>query len=284
MGSKNHNFFEMSSQVTISTQGKKKRSSSFVKKSGSSRSKKISSKRSTGALVLFRGPKRNAILPERYTCPIVTTMMAYIAVGDISPTAGNYMNFSPNTLVQPFNQTYIINTAVNTYSFHGSYVQGYSASTPACGLATLGSLYEQYKVHKYTIECCVQPQTGSDTVSACLVPLGTQQIPNSIAANVNMAVMSGQPGAIAKVCSSGVSSIYNRLVLSRSVYEDLGYTKSQYEDEASTDINTDPNANNKVFCGLFMQILDGSTNADRIVVTWKLVQYVTFSNLASQLV
>ena len=55
----------MSSQVTISTQGKKKRSSSYVKKSaGSAVEKKISSKRSTGALVLFRGPEENAILPR----------------------------------------------------------------------------------------------------------------------------------------------------------------------------------------------------------------------------
>lgn len=211
-------------------------------------------------------------------------MMAYIATPDMSAGAGNYMDFCPNTLVQPFNQTYIINTSANSYSFHGNYTQGYQASTPACGLATLGSLYEQYKVHKYTVEVVVQPQTGSDTVAACLMPLGTSQIPNSIAGNVNMAVFSGQPGAMTKVCSNGVSSRYNRLVLSRNVYEDLGYTKSQYEDEASTDINTDPVANNKVYCGLFLQMLDGATNTDRIVITWKLVQYVTFSNLVPQLV
>jgi len=191
------------------------------------------------------------------------------------------MDVLVNSLFHPFSTTYVVNTAANTYSMHGSFVNGFSSTVNPMGYSALASLYTLYKFLSYELEVSVQVQSNGDTVMLCMFPVGNEEIPSAAAGNVNLLVFQGQPKFQSVICASGTASRYNTLKIRQPVHELLGKRKSQWDDLDGTVIAGQP-ATDQGYAAIFLQGMDGATNAYPVVVSVKLRQWVELTDLVQQ--
>jgi hypothetical protein len=220
------------------------------------------------------------MFPERFRTVVESNLAFYIPASNIA-VAGNYMDVLVNSLYHPFQTTYVVSTAVNAYSMHGSYVNGFSSTQNPMGYSTLASLYTLYKVLEYELTVTCQPQSTGDTIALCIFPIGNEEIPSAAAGNVNLQVFEGQPKFQSVVCANGVAAKFNSLQLRQPVHELLGKRKSQWLDTDGVGLGAQP-PNDAGYAAIFLQGLDGATNASPVCVSVKLRQWVELTDLIQQ--
>lgn len=251
-------------------------------------SRRSSSSSSMGTTALTVRPGRwlagAQILPDRLNTVFETTGSWYVPATNMSASAGNFMNIMVNSIYQPFQGGYPVTTAVNTYSMHGAWVQGYSGTQNPIGYNGVANLYTNYKVKKIKIQVTCQPQNSGDTTQVVVFPIGSEAIPSSAAGSVNLQVMLGQPRNKTAVCVNGATSKYNTVTLSENVWDILGKRKAQYMDTLGTAIGAQPpNASDQAFVGIFAQILDNATNSAPVVFSVRMWQYTELTDLIQQI-
>lgn len=255
----------------------------FIRMSSNRRNnKKRQSRKKSGSESLTMRPGRlgQLILPERFRTVLESNLAFYIPATNIA-VAGNYMDVLVNSFYHPFQTTYVVSTAVNTYSMHGSYVNGFSSTQNPMGYSTFAALYTLYKVMSYELVVTCQPQNTGDTVALCIFPIGNEEIPSATAANVNLQVFEGQPKFRSVVCANGVAAKFNTLSIRQPVHDLLGKRPSQWMDTDGTALGAQP-ATDAGYCGIFIQGLDGASNTSPIVVSVKLRQWIEFTDLVQQ--
>jgi len=219
--------------------------------------------------------------PDRTRTFLDTTMECYLPVTSLA-TAGNYMDVLVNSVYHPFQTTYVVNTSANSYSFHGAFVNGYSSTVNPPFLSSFATLYEFYKVLRFSLVVTVQPQTGGDTVTSVICPLGNEEIPSTAAASVNLLVFGGQSKAKMWTSASTTAAKYNTRTLSMRVSESLKWREQLWLDQPPTLVTQQP-ASAQSYVGIFLQGMDGASNTSPIVVSIKLTQEVEFSGLLPQI-
>lgn len=227
---------------------------------------------------LFKSP---SILPAKKVVKMVGNMEFFVAVGQ-GHTAGNYMNFRANDIFVPYSTTYFPTQTVaglgQPYAMSGTYTNGFATTIGPIGYTFWTSAYEAYKVKKFRIKVTVQPTNSQDTANVCLLPLGNDAIPNTAAANVNMNVFGGQPGAKSKVVSNAVSEAGNSLILAGTVADLLGLSYQQWEDQPFTQVGNSPGGLAVGNIGLFIQEMAGA-NVAPLTVSINMTQWVEFSDV-----
>jgi len=118
---------------------------------------------SSSSLSLFRN--RFQILPDRLKTVLESSYQWYVPATNMSAAAGNYTNIMINSIYQPFNAGYPVNTGVNTYSMHGSPTQGYSGVQNPIGYNQLAALYTLYKVIRLRLRLYVKRKTAGILLS-----------------------------------------------------------------------------------------------------------------------
>lgn len=280
------------SQVTIrstSSKGLSKKALSVMRKSSFVRRANLALRRSSslGTTSLTVRPGRGLagaqILPDRLNTVFESTGSFYIPAGNMAAAAGNYMNMVANSIYQPFQGGYPVTTAVNAYSMHGAWAQGYTGLQNPIGYNGIANLYSLYKVKKVIVEFCIQPQSSGDTTQAVAFPIGSEAIPSAAAGSVNLQVMLGQPRNKTVVAAAGATAKYQTIRIQEFIHDILGRRKAQWNDEASTAIGSQPVAADQAFVGLFLQSLDGATNASPVVVSVRMWQHVELTDLIQQI-
>jgi len=165
---------------------------------------------------------------------------------------------------------------------HGTFVQGYSTGAKPMGYSTLAALYNLYKVLRYEIEVTAQPQNSGDTLTLCMFPVGNEEIPSSLAANLNLYVFQSQPKFQSVVCANGVASRFNTLKFSQPVHELLGKREAQWMDLDGTILGTQPGTDTGYF-GIYLQAMDGAVNSAPICVSIRLRQVAELTDLIQQI-
>lgn len=220
------------------------------------------------------------ILPDRINTVFESTISFYVPTSNMAPLAGNYTNIMVNSIYQPFNAGYPVNTAVNTYSMHGSFVQGYTGTQNPIGYNGVANLYTSYKVKRIVIQVTIQPQNSADVTQAVLFPIGSETIPSAAAGSTNLQVMLGQPRNRTVVCANAVAAKAQTLTLRENCWDILGKRKAQYMDTLGTAIGSQPpNQSDQAFVGLFLQALGGTTNSAPVCVSIRLWQYTELTDL-----
>jgi hypothetical protein len=209
------------------------------------------------------------------------SLCAYIPATNLS-TAGNYIDVAVNSLYHPFQTTYVVNTAANTYSFHGNYTNGFSATVNPPGYAELATLYQLYKVLKWELVVTVQPQGGDTAVKIVVLPLGNEEIPSSSASYVNLLVMEGAPRSRSKICASGAPASAQTVRLAEPTYITLGKRRSQWLDLNGTLMAGQPSE--IAYAGIFIQTVSGASNTNPMPLIVTLRQTVELTDLFPQII
>lgn len=200
----------------------------------------------------------------------------------MSYLAGNYMSVAVNTIYVPFNTAYVVNSAVNTYSMHGSYVQGSSGTQAPLGITMFAPLYTLYKVMRYRLTAIMGVASAADQYQAVMFPIGAlEQIPSTAAAYVNLSTFLGQPGAMNTVVTNGAQQ--PKMVLAQETHVLLGKRKQQWLDIDSVPLASAPATNDIGYVGLFFQPLNGTTNTNPTTCSLILEQEVEFSDFIAQI-
>jgi hypothetical protein len=220
-------------------------------------------------------------MPARLRRTLRTTLSFYVPAGNSTAAAGNYTNMCVNTLYTPFNAGYPVNTAANTYSMHGSYVQGFSATSEPAGYTIFQTLYTLYKVMRYKITVRPQCATAADQFGVVLLPQSNEAIPSASAGYMNLLVLQSQPRAKYADVINGAKQ--TSLVHSEGVHITLGKRAEQWMNIDSVPFNSAPTTADLAYCGLFFQPLNGSANQAVITCTIILEQEVEFSGLVAQI-
>jgi hypothetical protein len=207
-------------------------------------------------------------------------MCFYLPAGNMTATAGNYMSVAVNSFFTPFNSGYPINTAANTYSMHGAYVQGYSGTTQSVGYTELVALYSLYKVKKWKLTVKPQCATAADEFHVVVVSIGNEQIPSASATYVNVSVLSSQPRAKTGQC---IFSHLNKLSLAEHVHTTLGKRREQWLAIDGVPLTGAPATNDIAYAGIFFQAMNGSANQANVSIQITLDQEVEFTDLIAQI-
>lgn len=281
-------FYQMSSQITITPKGRSRSSiaAAMVRNVRKHRAAAFAKKRAGTTSLIVRPGRSLAgaqILPDRLTTVLESSGSFYVPASNMAAAAGNYMNIVANSIYQPFQGGYPVNTAVNTYSMHGSWVQGYTGTQNPIGYTGVAALYSLYKVKRVKLQVTCQTQAGGDTTQLVVFPIGSEAIPSAAAGSTNLQVMLGQPHNKTVVCASGSSAKTNTVYFDMLVHDILGRRKAQWEDVDGTAIGSQPPAVDQAFFGVFAQILDGATNGSPVVFSVRMWQYVELTDLIQQI-
>jgi hypothetical protein len=206
--------------------------------------------------------KNHVVFPQKYYTTIAANYTGFFATNTMTLGAGlagrGYCNVLANSLYAPFNTTAYTYVPTST-TFACTSGLGVSIYDPPIGYAELSVLYGQYRVHSTKITVSYMPGGIADTVQLIVFPLANEPIPNSAAGNVDMSVISGQPYARSKVCTSNNTMKGNTVSLSMPIHKILGLTKAQYLNGNYDNMGTQPAANYALF-GIFVQQLNGQGN------------------------
>lgn len=274
----------MSSQTTVVTTAsgkkagasasRKKKITKYVANKRMARADTFKEKRRVDVGTLVSG-FRQTIMPERFITTLESSLQYYLTAANLDKDSGNYQSIRVNSIVQPYNTTYSAGSVAPVYSMNGTYVQGYGLTTPPIGYSFFTNTYKKYKVLGYKLKASIMTGTNTDLLEAVLFPVGQDEIPNNASSNVNCSVLRGQPKAKSKLCHNGGPN--NVLTLKGSVYELLGMRKSQWMDIDGTAPPNIPSVPGYV--GLYLQALNGLSNAATLVVSLQLYQIVEFTDL-----
>lgn len=233
---------------------------------------------------LYNSAGSGVVFPDRVEVNCVTTMCGYIAAANNRSAYGNYMSIMVNSIASPFSTpTFAWTTGIATYNFafNGVLAQGYAITNNPMMFGDISTLYSKYVVVGYSCEVTVNPSSSGDPLRMTLGAYGTEEIPSSAQSNVNLRVLEAQPYTLSKTCTSGViggPGVNNTLKVSGAPYKDMGLTREQYIDNV-TAVTNQPGATVRDYVGLFLQPLNGTSNAAPVNVSVKLSQIVILSDL-----
>jgi len=222
----------------------------------------------------------NQVFPNKYRFDSCLTMQGYIPVASVNSGYGNYMSVNVNSYLNPFATTYRFTNAANvpvgfTAAFRGTLQTGFTIGQNPYGYSVIAQIWEYYKVYKYEIEVCVQPEATADVCRLVVLPLGQEEIPSVSTTNLN--VLECQEYAQAKTCAANSSSSGNTIKFVGYPNRDLGLTYTQYS-IGQNPLSGAPGTSTSDYVGILVNELF-STNSQALIVSIKLRQYVECTGL-----
>lgn len=218
--------------------------------------------------------------PERYVCWLETSLQGHVT---LDATNGNFTTVNVTSIADPFNTTYSFTAAANVYDWAGVLAQGNSISNDPIGVGTINQIYKNYKVMRYVIEMTVHPQISTDSALLIGYPSGDEQIPSSVAGNVNSFVMCGQSGNKQKWVSNASDITKNKVVIRGSCWDLLGQRQDQWKDQPSTAIGTTTAFPLAGYVSFFCQIAGTAAGQAVTACQIKLKQEVEFTDINQQI-